>query len=68
MQENLSSGASEQLKCIPACASAQSNQRLLFTYIDLTDLSFIFKTGYKQNFTILVYLWSWVWPDRKPKR
>ena len=34
MRENLSSGVGEQQSCRPACASAQSDQRLCYSFLE----------------------------------
>ena len=56
MRENLSSGVCEQEKWRPACASTQSDQHPCY----LLNGKYHIKTCYKQNFTILASLLSWV--------
>ena len=58
-QENLSSEVCEQHRRIPACASAQTGQRLCYS---LFGKYHIYKTCYKQKFNFLASLCSWgVW-------
>ena len=54
-QENLSSGVCEQLRCRPACASAQTDQRL---YYSLTGKYHILPC-YERNITIIAILCTW---------
>ena len=52
---NLSSGVCEQQRRRPACAYAQSDQRLCRSYIGKYHV----KTGYMRNFNFIASLCSW---------
>ena len=56
VRENLSSEVCEQQKRRPACASAQSDQRLCYSLNGMYNIS----TCYKRNFNFLASLCSWV--------
>ena len=54
-QENLSSEVCEQQRRRPACASAQSDQRLCYSHTGKYHI----QTSYQRNFNILASLCSW---------
>ena len=53
-RENLSLGVCEQQRGRPACASAQTDQRLCYSLFEKYDI----QTCYKRNFNFLVSLYS----------